>query len=99
VPNDKWSKQLEVPKMQRYQPPDDWLSSSAREDQEEPWDVKIHAAHFCEKTSLHGLQYLGEKNRHICERLMNFSFKNILLPIKKLVKKKKEINFWNTHQG
>lgn len=52
---------------------DSWLGSAAPSstlapDDEEPWDVKIHTEQFCEKTSLHGLQYLGEKNRHWCER-------------------------------
>jgi len=79
----RWSRQLEVPKEDKfshYQPyqfsddnNSDWLPSAASSstiaiDNEESWDLKIHVEQFCEKTSLHGLQYLGEKNRHWCER-------------------------------
>ena len=30
--------------------------------------VKANSVEFCQYTSLHGLQYIGEKNRHVLER-------------------------------
>jgi hypothetical protein len=30
--------------------------------------LKANSMEFCQSTSLHGLQYIGEKNRHVLER-------------------------------
>jgi hypothetical protein len=30
--------------------------------------LKTNSVEFCQSTSLHGLQYIGEKNRHVLER-------------------------------
>jgi hypothetical protein len=30
--------------------------------------LKANCVQFCQSTSLHGLQYIGEKNRHVLER-------------------------------
>ncbi|CAB3366736.1 Hypothetical predicted protein [Cloeon dipterum] len=73
----RWSNNLDVPKFQQptythLQPfkPNSALSGiSGSELDHEAWNLKTHAAHFCEKTSLHGMQYLGEPKRHWIERI------------------------------
>jgi len=42
-------------------------------DQKEEWDVTEHGRQFCSSTSLHGVQYFGEPNRHWVERLMTLN--------------------------
>ncbi|XP_059487052.1 pickpocket protein 28-like [Neocloeon triangulifer] len=75
----RWSnRNLDVPSFTNLQPfapavrrglPSALSGLSSADLDHDNWDLKIHASQFCEKTSLHGLQYLGEDKRHWLERV------------------------------
>lgn len=48
-------------------PPATYVPPSARKH-----GVKQHFKEYAEGTSLHGIKYIGEDGRHLCERYFNF---------------------------
>ncbi len=45
-----------------------WSAPGDLSEEEEEWTLKKQAVDYCGATSFHGLAYVGEQDRHLCER-------------------------------